>query len=290
MNQALNKFISLRVSLGLLAFLPVDEPALAQDSPKSVVEELTFQVEPDAVASFLQQDHRIWTATLSKQPGFLRKATWTSRKKQNNVRLIIHWRSQADWHSVPPSVLKETEEEFAAAMKNVGEYKLIGVNAWEEVSVRHHPRHLARVSDSVGEWHRQATNIVIEKDLSYGQRKRYRALPLKAAIASMFDLSSYDLATTKVVFHCKDDYQASMQLENALASAGWLALSDLEAPELSDWIPISKGGKEKFPGPSYVVWKEQLGSYQEYPWPYAILSIELVSEQDTKEADAIHSE
>lgn len=243
-----------------------------------MIEELTFHVTPDRLDDFLEHDHSIWTDTLAKQSGFLGKRVWTSTKRENNVRLIVMWESLAAWQAVPKSLLKQTEAEFAAAMGGTDDFKLISVNAWQQKNLNSAKRSVSsavQLSETVRQLSSEATNITVDRDLSYGKRKRYRAVPLAKVIRKAFDIDANDPAKTRVIFHCRDDYQATMSLENALQAEAWLAFHDLEAPDNSSWIDITKASTKKSPAPFYVVWTKKLGQYKDFPWPYAIKSLEL---------------
>lgn len=89
-----------------------------------VIEWLKFRVAPEAREKFIQQDEAIWTATLSKQPGFISKEVWLAPDKANEVIFIIRWQSRQQWKAIPMDVLTATERQFARAMGRTN-YKML---------------------------------------------------------------------------------------------------------------------------------------------------------------------
>lgn len=89
-----------------------------------VIEWLKFQVAPELKEKFIEKDEQIWTATLAKYPGFLGKEIWINPFIDNEIILVIHWKTRENWSAVPRAVLDETDGQFLQAMgKDV--YKLV---------------------------------------------------------------------------------------------------------------------------------------------------------------------
>jgi mono/diheme cytochrome c family protein len=59
-----------------------------------------------------------------------------------------------------------------------------------------------------------------------------------------------------------------------------IAIRDANAPQGEDWQPLPGSGTASTPAPSYLVWLSPPGDPEEYPWPYQIVAIELVSSSD----------
>lgn len=81
-----------------------------------VIEWLKFRVTPELREKFVQKDDEIWTATLSRYPGFIRKEVWISPDRLDEAIVVIHWESMEAWKSVPAEVLADTDARFTAAM------------------------------------------------------------------------------------------------------------------------------------------------------------------------------
>jgi uncharacterized protein (TIGR03792 family) len=95
-----------------------------------VIEWLKFRVVPQSREKFIENDERIWTATLSKYPGFLGKEIWIVPKTENEITLVIRWQTRENWKAVPQDVLMATEQTFAQAMgKN--KYQMIETGEYQ---------------------------------------------------------------------------------------------------------------------------------------------------------------
>jgi mono/diheme cytochrome c family protein len=71
-----------------------------------------------------------------------------------------------------------------------------------------------------------------------------------------------------------------MPLTRALAAKGLIAIRDANAPQGEDWQPVPEREASSTPAPSYLVWLSPPGDPDEYPWPYQMVAIELVSSSD----------
>ena len=81
-----------------------------------VVEWLKVRVPHEQQAAYLEADARIWTSVLARQPGFLEKHVWRDADDPDAVILVIHWRTLAQWKTVPGDVLADCEKRFQAAL------------------------------------------------------------------------------------------------------------------------------------------------------------------------------
>lgn len=84
-----------------------------------VIEWLKFVIDAKNREKFLQKDTEIWTATLSKYPGYLGKEIWINPNNEAELILIIRWRTREDWKTIPQSVLEETEQKFSEALGGI---------------------------------------------------------------------------------------------------------------------------------------------------------------------------
>lgn len=84
------------------------------DKPYAV-EELVFKMKESYIDTFIQIDHDIWTAMLSKYKGFVRKENWVNREK-GEITSVIYWSSLEEWKQIPAADLEKTQSEFDNAV------------------------------------------------------------------------------------------------------------------------------------------------------------------------------
>jgi hypothetical protein len=125
-----------------------------------------------------------------------------------------------------------------------------------------HPLALAEVNDPV-----------------YKRKQRYQGLWLRDVLK---DLGRGGHAETGVYvrFRCKDGYLPIMPLDRAMGGKGLIAIRDANAPPGENWQPLPGSGTSSTLAPSYLVWLSPPGDPEEYPWPYQMVAIELVSSSD----------
>ncbi len=123
MNQLKQKFslvipfaLSLMVGLAVLTFTPIATAQTLTSAELPAVEWLKFQVPAAQQPDFIAQDAAIWTPVLSSYPGFQTKEIWTNPDRPDELVIVIHWNSFADWQAIPKNVLDRTTEKFHAAM------------------------------------------------------------------------------------------------------------------------------------------------------------------------------
>ena len=116
-------------------------------------------------------------------------------------------------------------------------------------------------------------------DPVYKRKQRYQGFWLGDVLK---DLSQGGHPETGVYvrFRCKDGYLPIMPLTRAMSGQGLIAIRDANAPKGQDWQPLPGSGTSSTPAPSYLVWVSPAGDPDEYPWPYQMVAIELVSSSD----------
>ena len=75
-----------------------------------ITEILYFQVNAAERQAWLAQDAAVWTAFLSQQPGYIRKESWLSDEKADELCLVIWWQSAAAMQAIPRAELLATEQ------------------------------------------------------------------------------------------------------------------------------------------------------------------------------------
>ena len=117
-------------------------------------------------------------------------------------------------------------------------------------------------------------------DPVYQRKQRYQGFWLRDVLK---DLSQGLRSETDlyVRFRCKDGYLPMMPLARAMAGKGLIAIRDANAPQGQDWQPLPPGtGTSSTLAPSYLVWVSPPAGPEEYPWPYEMVAIELISSSD----------
>ena len=91
-----------------------------------VIEWLKFKVDPESREKFIQKDDALWTASLSRYPGFLGKEVWIEPNEPDKVIFTIRWQTREQWKSIPVKDLASIEQKFSTAMKNMNiNYKMV---------------------------------------------------------------------------------------------------------------------------------------------------------------------
>ena len=91
-----------------------------------VIEWLKFSVSSDSREQFIQQDEKIWTASLSTYPGFLGKEVWIEPNAPAKIIFTIRWQTREQWKSIPLQDLAKIEQQFSRVMKDKGiRYKMV---------------------------------------------------------------------------------------------------------------------------------------------------------------------
>lgn len=266
----------------------------AVDMNACVIEELVFQVAAEQQEEFCKIDAEVWTKFLSKQPGFLDKHVWTNAHRGNStapdtVRFVIRWKSFEDWNRVPRKALQETDRTFKERLPANLAFNHVKTNAYREQSSESFAAENLEAVVSLemfdDDWLESGSDIRVPYDPVYGKAKRYRAVSFTDFLSNAFTIERFTADETEVVFTCSDGYSSVILLSEVLASEGWIAVADLEAPEGSDWLPIKKGNAIKDPAPYAIVWSggKPRGRGD---WPYAVTQISLLPRDEFYQAAA----
>jgi mono/diheme cytochrome c family protein len=116
-------------------------------------------------------------------------------------------------------------------------------------------------------------------DPVYKRKQRYQGVWLSDVLKDLSQGRHLE-SDVYVRFRCKDGYLPIMPLARALGGKALIAIRDADASQGEDWQPIPGGGTSSTPAPSYLVWVSPPGDVEEYPWPYQMVAIELVSSSD----------
>ena len=113
-------------------------------------------------------------------------------------------------------------------------------------------------------------------DPVYKRKQRYQGFWLRDVLKNLGHTES----GLYVRFRCKDGYLPMMPLARAMAGEGLIAIRDANAPQGEDWQPVPESKPSSTPAPSYLVWVSPPGDPEQYPWPYQMVAIELVSSSE----------
>ncbi len=116
-------------------------------------------------------------------------------------------------------------------------------------------------------------------DPVYKRKQRYEGIWLRDVLKEL-RRDSHSESGIYVRFRCRDGYAPMMPLTRALGAKGLVAFRDAGAPAREDWRPLPGGENSATPAPSYLVWVSPPGDPEEYPWPYQMVAIELVSSSE----------
>src|SRR5579864_1074146 len=132
---------------------------------------------------------------------------------------------------------------------------------------------------SIAEMSKQHPPASVEvNDPVYKRKQRYQGLWLRDVLKDLGQ--GYPETGVYVRFRCKDGYLPIMPLARAMGGQGLIAIRDANAPQGEDWQPLPGSGAASTLAPSYLVWLSPAGDPEEYPWPYQMVAIELVSSSD----------
>ncbi|MBE9177550.1 TIGR03792 family protein [Oculatella sp. LEGE 06141] len=101
-----------------------------------VIEWLQINVVPPLREHYIQKDTEIWTAFLSRYPGFLGKEIWINPDNVAELIIVIRWATREAWKSIPEAALQEVNRQFNEAIGS-GNHQLV---ASAEYQVRKFPQ------------------------------------------------------------------------------------------------------------------------------------------------------
>jgi mono/diheme cytochrome c family protein len=134
--------------------------------------------------------------------------------------------------------------------------------------------------ESIAQLHRQHPLASAEvDDPVYKRSQRYQGFWLRDVLKNL-SLAGHPESDVYIRFRCQDGYLPIMPLARAMGAKGLIAIRDANAPQGADWQPAPESGVLSTPAPSYLVWVSPPGGPDEYPWPYQMVAIELVSSSD----------
>jgi mono/diheme cytochrome c family protein len=113
-------------------------------------------------------------------------------------------------------------------------------------------------------------------DPVYKRKQRYQGFWLRDVLKDL-NRAGHPEGDVYVRFRCKDGYLPIMPLARAMGGQGFIAVRDANAPTGNDWQPLPEHETASSLAPSYLVWLSPAGDPDEYPWPYQMVAIELVS-------------
>lgn len=116
-------------------------------------------------------------------------------------------------------------------------------------------------------------------DPVYKRRQEYQGIWLLDVLKNL-QFDRYPESETYVRFRCKDGYAPTVPLTRALKVNALIALRDKRAPQGKDWEQLPGSNAPSTPAPSYLVWVAPPGNTEEFPWPYQMVAIELVSSSE----------
>jgi len=113
-------------------------------------------------------------------------------------------------------------------------------------------------------------------DLLYQKQKSYKAFTLQDVVKLGFGEGLNNPEFTDVAYQALDGYVSVSSISKLKETGGYIVYEDLD---FEDWEPISI--KQVNPGPFYLVWtgKDQT-TQNEYPWPWQLVSIDLIKFED----------
>lgn len=76
-----------------------------------VIEWQRIRVRPGLRGRFVEEDEKVWTAGLSREPGFLGKEVWLG-EDETDLFLVIRWESEEAWKGVSRERLDALDRRF----------------------------------------------------------------------------------------------------------------------------------------------------------------------------------
>lgn len=89
-----------------------------------IIEWLKFEVKSEIREKFIEQDQKIWTKTLARQPGFLGKEIWINPDLPDEIIFVIRWQTREQWKAIASELLEMTEQKFRQSL-GTDSYKML---------------------------------------------------------------------------------------------------------------------------------------------------------------------
>lgn len=118
------------------------------------------------------------------------------------------------------------------------------------------------------------------QDPVYKKKKSYEGYRLVDLLGAAGLLDGLDRKESVFVFHSLDGYTPSMPVGLALKGYGVIAVRDTGAPKGSAWERLPGKAVGVTPEPYYLVWVGLGPEAEEYPWPFQLVSLEIVSSEE----------
>lgn len=116
------------------------------------------------------------------------------------------------------------------------------------------------------------TAVVTIDDPIHKKSMTYDAFPLNEVLALAGPLPK---EADEIVFQAADGYAPSIALEKTRTHKAFLAFQEHSNPK--QWTKVRQGKSMVWPAPFYVVWDEGSKLSEEFPAPYQLVKVELVS-------------
>ena len=120
------------------------------------------------------------------------------------------------------------------------------------------------------------SSVLIAHDPFFKREKHYRAFHLNAIIDSIKKVKKIDPSDTYLVFECTDGYEPIMEMAYLdTGPNGYLAFKDLNVKDPKNWDDSVEQKIEPF----YLVWTQVPENDLDYPWPFGVTAIRIVSKE-----------
>jgi len=126
--------------------------------------------------------------------------------------------------------------------------------------------------------------IRVADDPVFFKAKTYQAVPLRGLLEKFTAIAKLNPKATQIIFECEDGYNPSMPLAKVLAKNAYLAISDADAPQGTEWTKAVKAGHIMKVAPFYVVYTDVAANDHAYKWPYNLVRIRLAPVSEGLEA------
>lgn len=124
-------------------------------------------------------------------------------------------------------------------------------------------------------------------DPVYKRKQRYQGFWLRDVLEDL-GRAGHPESGVYVRFRCKGRLSSDHALGSRDGGQGLIAIRDANAPQGEDWQPLPGSATSSTLAPSYLVWLSPPGDSEEYPYPYQMVAVELISSSDA--LGALHAD